>query len=396
MRTLLGSALLLAALPAAAQPATVTFAIDMKEPIAKGWFDPATETVGVRGAQAPLSWGETIPAARVGEGTLYRVTMTFPEHPFGGQPVAYKFKVDGKDNPDDGWEKDRNRMLTLSGSSQTVERAFDEPPPPYPVTFSGTVRVHEGFRSQFLGPRDVLVWLPPGYGKDSERRYPVLYMHDGQNVFDSSGMGMEWQMDETAGRLIEAGVIEPLIIVGVGNTAARTDEYTPYSFEVDDGERKVKKGGKANLYGHLLVEELKPFIDRTYRTLPDAAHTGVGGASFGGLVSLWLGLRHPNVFGKLIASSTSAFWGGQAIVKDVEALPGKTGQRIWLDVGTKEADHMLVGARAIRETLLAKGWKEGIDLQYLEQKDGTHSETAWASRVEGMLRFLFPKTVVSK
>lgn len=396
MRTLLGPALLLAALPAAAQPAAVTFTVDMKEPITKGWFDPATETVGVRGAQAPLSWGETIPAMRVGEGTLYRVTVTFQERPFGGQPVAYKFKVDGKDNPDDGWEKDRNRMLALTGPSQTVARAFDEPPPPYPVTFSGTIQAHKDFQSQFLGPRDVVVWLPPGYDKESERRYPVLYMHDGQNVFDSSGMGMEWQMDETAGRLIEAGAIEPLILVAVANTEARTDEYTPYSFEVEDGDRKVSRGGKASLYGRLLVEELKPFIDRSYRTLPDAAHTGVGGASFGGLVSLWLGLRYPNTFGKLIAASTSAFWGGQAIVKDVEALSQKTDQKIWLDVGTKETERMLLGAREIRKALLAKGWKEGTDLQYLEQKDGTHSETAWASRVEGMLRFLFPKAAVSK
>jgi predicted alpha/beta superfamily hydrolase len=379
-------------LPLTAQPATVTFTIDMKEPVAKGWFDPATETVGVRGAQAPLNWEETLAAARVGEGTLYRVTVTFPERPYGGQPVVYKFKVDGKDNPDNGWETDRNRLLTLSGPTQTVERAFDSPVPPYPVTFSGTVRVHKDFQSKFLAPREVQVWLPPGYDKEPERRYPVLYMHDGQNVFDSSQMGMEWQMDETASRLIEAGVIEPLILVAVGNTEARTDEYTPYSFEVEDGGRKVARGGKANLYGRLLVEELKPFIDRTYRTLPDAAHTGVGGASFGGLVSLWLGLRHPNVYGKLIVSSTSAFWGDGAIVKEVLALPQKIGQKIWLDVGTNETERMLVGAREIRDALVAKGWKEGVDLQYLEQKGGTHSETAWASRVEGMLRFLFPKS----
>jgi predicted alpha/beta superfamily hydrolase len=172
--------------------------------------------------------------------------------------------------------------------------------------------------------------------------------------------------------------------------------FTIDSFEVEEGGRKVARGGKASLYGRLLVEELKPFIDRTYRTLPDAAHTGVGGASFGGLVSLWLGLRYPDTFGKLIAASTSAFWGGQAIVKDVEALPRKTDQKIWLDVGTKETERMLLGAREIRRALLAKGWKEGTDLQYLEQKDGTHSETAWASRVEGMLRFLFPKTAVPK
>lgn len=380
------------ALPVTAQPFTVTFNIDMKEPIAKGWFDPATETVGVRGAQAPLSWEETLAAARVGEGTTYRVTVTFPERPYGGQSVAYKFKVDGKDNPENGWETDRNRLLPLSGPSQTVERAFDAPVPPYPVTFSGNVRVHKDFRSQFLTPREVQVWLPPGYDKESERRYPVLYMHDGQNVFDSSQMGMEWQVDETAGRLVEAGAIEPLIVVAVGNTEARTDEYRPYVHEYEEDGRKLKEGGKTDLYARLLLEELKPFIDRTYRTLTDAAHTGVGGASYGGLVSLWLGLHRPDVFGKLIVSSASAHWGDGAILREIAALPGKKNLKIWLDAGTNEGENLLRGTREIRDALLAKGFKEGADLQYLEQPGGTHSEIAWASRVEGMLRFFFPKS----
>ncbi|HSK79201.1 MAG TPA: alpha/beta hydrolase-fold protein [Thermoanaerobaculia bacterium] len=390
MRQLFGCALLMS-LPLTAQPATVTFTIDMKEPIAKGWFDPATETVGVRGAQAPLNWEETLAATRVGEGTLYRVTVTFPERPYGGQPVAYKFKADGKDNPDNGWEKDRNRLLSLSGATQTVERAFDAPVPPYPVTFSGTVRVHKDFQSKFLAPREVQVWLPPGYDKEPERRYPVLYMHDGQNVFDSSQMGMEWQVDETAGRLVEAGAIEPLIVVAVASTEARTDEYRPYVHEYEEDGRKFKEGGKTGLYARLLLEELKPFIDRTYRTLTDASHTGVGGASYGGLVSLWLGLHYPDVFGKLIVSSASARWGDGAILREISALPGKKGLKIWEDVGTNEGEDLLLGAREIRDALAAKGWKEGVDLQYLEQKGGTHSETAWASRVEGMLRFLFPK-----
>ena len=379
------------ALPVTAQPFTVTFMIDMKEPIAKGWFDPATETVGVRGAQAPLNWEETLAATRVGEGTLYRVTVTFPERPYGGQPVTYKFKVDGKDNPDNGWETDRNRLLTLSGLTQTVERAFDAPVPPYPVTFSGTVRVHKDFRSKFLVPREVQVWLPPGYDKEPERRYPVLYMHDGQNVFDSSHMGMEWLVDETAGRLVEAGAIEPLIVVAVASTEARRDEYMPYVHEYEHDGRKFKEGGKADLYARLLIEELKPFIDRTYRTRTDAAHTGVGGASYGGFISLWLGLRHPDVFGNLMVASASAHWGDGTILREVAALPGKNGLKIWLDVGTNEGERLLLGTREIRDALLAKGWKEGVDLQYLEQKVGTHSEIAWASRVEGMLRFFFPK-----
>lgn len=388
MSKLLVSTLLLLALPAFAQPYTVTFTVDMSQPIAKGWFDPATETVGIRGTQAPLSWAETVPAARVGESSLYRVTVTFPERPFGNQAVAYKFKVDGKDNPNDGWEEDRNRLVELSGAEQTVSRAFGEPPLPYPETFSGTIRVHKPFVSKHLArSREVFVWLPPGYEKEAGRRYPVLYMHDGQTVFDVSEFGAEWQMDETAGRLVEAGVIEPLIIVGVDNTIDRLEEYTPYPVEQDG---KIV-GGKGGLYGRLLVEELKPFIDRTYRTLPDAAHTGLGGSSLGGLVSLYLGLRSPEVFGKLIVASPAVWRGDGAIVKEVASLPRKTGQKIWLDVGTKEGERMLTGARELHDALVAKGWKDGEDLRYLKVKDATHSETAWAARVEEMLRFLFPK-----
>lgn len=387
MSKLLVSTLFLLALPAVAQPYTVTFTVDMSPPIAKGWFDPATETVGIRGAQAPLSWSERVPAARVGESSLYRVTVIFPERPFGNQPVAYKFKVDGKDNPNDGWEEDRNRLVTLSGAEQTVSRAFGDPAPPYPQTLTGTIHWHKDFASKHLRPREVLVWLPPGYDKEAGRRYPVLYMHDGQNVFDVSEMGAEWQMDETAGRLVEAGAIEPLIIVAVDNTLDRRNEYSPYPFEAN-GQTVEGKGG---LYARLLVEELKPFIDRTYRTLPDAAHTGVGGASLGGLMSMYLGLRYPDAFSKLIVASPAVWPGDGAIVKEVASLARKSGQTIWLDIGTKESERLLTGARELRDALVAKGWKEGEDLRYLEVKDATHSETAWAARVEEMLRFLFPK-----
>ncbi|HYO12058.1 MAG TPA: alpha/beta hydrolase-fold protein [Thermoanaerobaculia bacterium] len=388
MSKLLVSTFFLLALPAVAQPYTVTFTIDMSQPIAQGWFDPATETVGVRGAQAPLSLGETLPAARVGESSLFRVTVTFPERPFGNQPVLYRFKVDGRDDPNRGWEENGYRIVVLSGET-TVSRAFGAPGPPFPETLTGTIRVHKPFVSKHLDrPREVFVWLPPGYEKEAGRRYPVLYMHDGQKVFDAAVTGIEWQMDETAGRLVEAGVIEPLIIVGVNSTADRIAEYTPYTFERDS---KVE-GGKGRLYGRLLVEELKPFIDSTYRTLPDAAHTGLGGASLGGLITLDLGLRFPEVFGKLIIASPGVWWRDGAILKDVANLPRKSGQKIWLDIGTKEHDRLITGVRELRDILVAKGWKEGSDLRYVEAKDAGHDETAWAARVEEMLRFLFPRT----
>jgi predicted alpha/beta superfamily hydrolase len=365
--------------------------LDMREEIAARRFDPAKDSVGVRSGVEPLTWHTTLPASDADRDGRYEVTVTFPRRPFGGQPVNYKFKVDTASNPEGRWEEGRNRRLFLEAPAQTVSRRFNEPPPAIEPVLTGNIRKHPAFASRYLGPRNLIVYLPPGYERETSRRYPVLYMHDGQNIFDASAAGMEWQMDEQAEALISAGTIEPVIIVGVANTAARTDEYTPTRIEEKgpDGSVVWSGGGKADLYGRLLIEEVKPFIDRTYRTLPGPESTALGGASFGGLVSLHLGLAHPQVFGKLLAVSPAVRWDDSVILETIAALPAKTGQRIWVDMGTAEEDHAIPAARRLRDALIAKGWVFGSDLAYLEQDGGGHDEIAWASRVEPMLRFLF-------
>jgi predicted alpha/beta superfamily hydrolase len=264
-----------------------------------------------------------------------------------------------------------------------------------PHTLTGDVRLHKDFHSQVLGNnRDLIVYLPPGYDSGSQRRYSVLYFHDGQNLFDGATSfipGQEWRLDETAQGLIAAGKIEPLIIVGLYNTGKdRVEEYTPVQ------DPKYKVGGKADLYGRMLVEEVKPFIDRTYRTLKDAKHTGLGGSSLGGLVSIYLGLKYPHVFGRLAVVSPSVFWGDKFIVHYVEALRRKPDERIWLDIGTKEsrdgqeALETVTNARLLESTLIKKGWKPEKDLKYFEAQGAEHNERAWAARVGPMLEFLFP------
>jgi predicted alpha/beta superfamily hydrolase len=251
---------------------------------------------------------------------------------------------------------------------------------------NGTIRKHEKFASQFLQSRDVLVYLPPGYDTSPTQRYPVLYLHDGQNLFDpATAFAGDWKVDETAEALIQQGQIEPLIIVGISNTGEkRIDEYTP----TQDAEKK--KGGAADIYGRMLIEELKPFIDRNYRTLSDAANTGLGGSSLGGLLSMHLGLRHSPVFGKLAVLSPSVWWDSREIVHEVESLTGKLPLRIWLDAGTKEGKNVTKDARMLRDALVAKGWKLGEDLQYFEAKGGEHNERSWGSRVDRVLKYLFP------
>jgi len=258
-----------------------------------------------------------------------------------------------------------------------------------PTTLTGDFRHHEAFHSSFLQvPRDVLVYLPPGYDDDSERRFPVLYMHDGQNLFDgatSYNPGDEWCVDETAEELITNGTIKPLIIVGIYNTGEqRVHEYTP------SRERKYNAGGKANLYGRLIVEELKPFIDARYRTLSGPHHTAMAGSSLGGLLTLYLGLRYPGEFGKLGVMSPAVWWDRKVIVRHLDRLTQKPHLKIWLDIGTEEGRQAVRNATLLRDKLISKGWREGRDLAYLEAQGALHNETAWSLRVGPMLEFLFP------
>ncbi len=254
----------------------------------------------------------------------------------------------------------------------------------------GRVLTYAAFPSRIVKPRDVHVYLPPGYERETFRRYPVLYLQDGQNVFEKGDLGVGWLVHETADALVEAGRIEPFIVVAVANTAARREEYTPTAIEWKVGDGPISKGGgKANLYGRFLIEELKPFIDRTYRTRPDAANTALGGASLGGLVSAWLALQHPGVFGGVLAVSPAAWWDNSVIVTKIAALPRKAPVRFWVDIGTLEGENAVSGARRLRDALAAKGWNRGTDFEYVEQEGGKHDETSWGSRVPGMLTFLY-------
>jgi predicted alpha/beta superfamily hydrolase len=260
-------------------------------------------------------------------------------------------------------------------------------------TLTGNIKRHSAFRSKILGNRrDVLVYLPPGYRRFSRTHYPVLYMHDGQNVFDvaTSFAGVEWGVDETAERLIRAKLIEPVIIVAVANTGEeRVHEYTPTPGVIEaKGRRKKRSRGLARLYARFLIEELKPFIDKRYRTKTQAEFTGLGGSSLGALATVAIGLWFPNVFTRLIAMSPSVWWDNQAIVQMIHRLANKLPLRIWLDTGTREEGWQR--ARALRDALVEKGWPIGRDFQYIEVEGADHSEAAWSQRVEPALRFLFP------
>jgi predicted alpha/beta superfamily hydrolase len=146
----------------------------------------------------------------------------------------------------------------------------------------------------------------------------------------------------------------------------------------------------------MLVEELKPFIDSRYRTLPGAENTGLGGSSLGGLLSLYVGLLYQDVFAKLAVMSPSVWWDDRAILSILRASDVQRRARIWLDIGTAEGSNpaqMTEDARRLRDLLLGKGWREGVDLTYCEADGAGHNEREWAKRVGPMLRYLFPGRV---
>ncbi|MBA3232196.1 MAG: alpha/beta hydrolase [Acidobacteria bacterium] len=243
------------------------------------------------------------------------------------------------------------------------------------------VRLHE-IASEFVSrPRQVIVWLPPGYESERDRRYPVLYMHDGQNVY------VDWRIDEIARALIASKEIEPLIMVLVSNGGRAQDRFEDYTWTKP---AEAPAGGKAEVYGRMLVEELKPSIDEAYRTLSGAADTAVGGASLGGIVSLYLGLKYPNVFGKLAVMSPAVWWDDKVIVREVARFESRPASRIWLDVGLAEPKSMVANTKELRQALIRKGWTVGTDLIYFELPGGRHDEPSFARRAGDMLKYLFP------
>ncbi len=244
------------------------------------------------------------------------------------------------------------------------------------------------FASAYLpNERDVNIWLPPSYGAEPDRRFPVLYLQDGQNLMDPRTAyitGRTWCAHLTADRLATEHRIEPVILVGVDNTGVdRMAEYTPT-------RDQRFGGGEGALYGRLLVDDLKPLIDASFRTLAGPENTGLAGSSLGGLISLSLGLDYPQVFGKLGILSPSLWWNDRDILNRVAAKIPVPRPCIWLDMGTGEGLSHLRNTDLLHRRLLACGWRDGVDLRYRRVPGGVHDEDAWAQRFDQVLEWLFP------
>jgi predicted alpha/beta superfamily hydrolase len=295
-------------------------------------------------------------------------------------------EVRGESAGQAAWPQDRI-STRMPAANANLPARVDEPDAYSPQP---RLHVHRGFRSRILpDTRDLIVYLPPQYEVDAVRHYPVLYMHDGQNLFDpetSYIKGKTWQVRETADAMITAGEVEPLIIVGIYNTGDR--RLAEYTHERD----WQMGGGEADAYGALITHELMPWIESRYRVRIGREFTGMGGSSLGGLVSLYLGLKNAEIFGRLAVLSPSVWWNHRSIlgVVGVTAPYLDHRPRIWLDAGDHEGRMMQRDADLLARRLRANGWEDDKSLHFEKVRGGTHEELSWATRVGPMLKFLFP------
>ena len=257
---------------------------------------------------------------------------------------------------------------------------------------TGDLRLHELRSRVFHNMRLLRVWLPPGYDDPgNERRYPVLYLNDGQNLFDrtTAYTGIEWQADETADRLIREQKIPPMIIVGIDNAQKdRLKEYLPYrSFSPPVLRPQGKK------YPDFLLREVMPFVQKNYRTAKVAEHTGLGGSSLGASISLYTAMAVPGFFGRLLLESPSLSISNRQLLRDSRHFRDWP-DRVFLAIGTKETgrkdkDQEVVDDVSEFSKILRHAGLSDRRLLLKIDEGAIHSESAWASRLPEALTFLF-------
>lgn len=234
--------------------------------------------------------------------------------------------------------------------------------------------------------RTIRVWMPESYDKDSSKTYPVIYMHDGQNLFDNkTSYLVEWEVDETITRLINEGVIEGAIVVGIDNSVRRINEYLGYNTTYED----IFYDAEGDTYGRFIVETLKPFIDSRYRTKASKEHTFISGSSMGGVISFYLGLKYPEVFSKIGAFSTAfeLFPKQQReLFYNIVNFNNLTETKLYLDISTREPGWDEINV--VKSELLNKGFNKD-SLHILINSCHNHDEIAWRERLPFGLMWLF-------
>jgi len=326
-------------------------------------YPAGKEEIHIIGDKGPMSWSKSVPAQRP-EGPLNIWTYTWPDE-LGEVQMKPTLGAD---------------KISIGGAYKLPAGATVDIYPFFGAPFGKLTIVKDFASPQLKNSRALRVWLPPSYAENPAKRYPVLYMHDGQNLFDSktASFGVEWGVDETMNRLVAMGAADEVIVVGIDNTPDRIPEYTPCC------DPKYG-GGKLDAYGAFIVDTVKPYIDRTYRTLPGKANTAIMGSSLGGIASVAIAQRYPDIFSKAGGVSSSFWWNNGALITK---LPARVPVKFYLDAGTR--DDGLDDTTKMVEAMRAKGYKESEDLMFFKAEGGKHNEASWAARVEKPITWFFP------
>ncbi|MGM0370124.1 MAG: alpha/beta hydrolase [Bacillota bacterium] len=332
----------------------------------------------------------------------YEITLTVSE----GEKLAYKFTrglgwyYEERDSAGNATD---NRIHRVKKQNEVVEEKIHhwsdmmvDYIPEDKNTLTGNVEFIQGFEiPQLNRERNIWVYLPTDYDEKSDKEYPVVYMHDGQNIFNevTSNSG-EWKVDENLERLFDEGETDGVIVVAIDNNPdKRFQEYIPWSVPYDPEETEWMDKSEADEYMKFIVETLKPHIDREYRTLEDRENTGIMGSSLGGVISLYGGFKYQNVFSKIGALSPS-FLVFEYNEEYFKKLSKERDMQIYIDYGTKESSnesynkHNIELAKLVNQELLAAGFKES-SIKMVVDEGGEHSEKYWSQRFPGAFLWLY-------
>ena len=370
------------ALLSAQAPCRVTFRLSVPE------YTPATASVYLAGNLN--DWNPKHPDYKLRrQGKIFRITISRPR----GYTMEFKFtRGDWRSVEKDatGQEISNHRFIFSQDNIEVklkVGHWADHFSVKQQHTISGKVEIIDNFAMpQLQSRRRIWIYLPQDY-LQSDRRYPVLYMHDGQNLFDAAtSFSGEWQVDETLERLFREGKHQGVIVVGIDNGGVeRRNEYMPWS-------HPKHGGGKGEAYCQFIVTTLKPYIDNRFRTFPEPEFTGIAGSSLGGLISMYAIVKYPHVFGKAGVFSP-AFWFNKKPLLQMIATTSLKKAKIYIDVGTEEGDHKdayVQDAREVHSKLIASGVPQQ-QLRLVIDRGAIHHEKAWARRFPTAFLWLFAK-----
>ena len=331
-------------------------------------YPAGSHTISIRGSAGPLNWSSGL-AFVSGANDTWTFTTTEVTGDAEWKPLL----------DDATWSRGPNYHVR-AGTTVDVYPHF--------TTVNGAYSRAFDFASTTLNnSRGIWIYEPPTYLENSTAHFPVVYMHDGQNLFDPSAAfgGNTWQVADAMDTGAEDGTIAEAIVVGIENNSDRISEYTPVADPTDGG-------GNGDAYLRMIINELKPRIDHDYRTISDRGHTTMIGSSLGGLITAYAGVVHGDVFGNVGVMSPSTWWDNNWLLGEVPMTPTAHGMRpdcVYVDSGDSGTSNDDVTQTAmLADAYRALGYQNGVTFDYVVQAGGQHSEVYWAMRLPGTFRFL--------